>query len=192
MVSIFLLILIFLNEYVTRKKLSEKKVRTKKLVEIFFDLKVNFKVCFLIALSLAFFKLSLMLYKMILSNSIKTNKVVSDTSLIITTIERLLETTKFTVCWFKDNIITPLLKDSPKGSVLRRLYDKNPICFINLSKMKSEFDFTGKVRFISPSFIELFLAAFTKFKKDAEYFISPIFFEYIMVSIARAIRLIKK
>ena len=147
-----------------------------------------------IGLHLILFEIFIMFSTKIFTNNIKTSKVLVRTDNIITSLDQLLKS-EFVVCFFEDHIITEVTIESPKTSILRRLFDEkdfsnsklskeHPVervgnkCIIRTRKMKKGgFDFTGKALFINELFIKSFIIINVTKKPGVYYWQSEKLFE---------------
>ena len=114
------------------------------------------------------------------------------------------------VCFFEDHIITEVTIESPKTSILRRLFDEKdfsnsklsneyPVervgnkCIISIPKVpKTGVDFTGKALFINEVFILTFIDVHSIKKYDVNFWQSEPLFEVCITCYVSNTHLIDK
>lgn len=119
----------------------------------------------------------------------QTSNVLVRTDNIINSFEQLFKS-DLVVCFFEDHIITEVMIQSPKTSILSRLFDEEfdhskvklneknrNKCMINIPKIQTPMDFTGKAVFISELINKLFISTCIVRKPDVNYWKSTILFE---------------
>ena len=127
-----------------------------------------------LGVALIFFRAFVMFNKLFFSNSIKTLKVLVDTTNIINSLEKLLKS-KFTACFFTDHSSYNFISHSSESTLLGSVFEKSRKnrCLFNLSKLNArEIDLTSKALFVNPFFFKSILSSFVKETKNVNYFIS--------------------
>lgn len=172
---LFILISLFLNHRFNR--LREKKITIQILISNLFQFKHDFKhPVTKIGLKLIFCRLFLMLCQIIINNSIKTSKLLIDTSPLIKSLDQLLKS-DYTSCYFDDYFVFDHVINSPKTSLLKRVYSekrwlqsaiKKEECVLNLSKMREQIDMTGKAFLLNPLMTNNILSNFMKAKSKGQ------------------------
>ena len=117
---------------------------------------------------------------------------------------------EFVVCFIEDHIITKVTIESPKTSILRRLFDEkdfsnskllneHPVerignkCIISTPKIKKGgFDFSGKAMFINELFVKTFITINVFKKPDVYYWQSEPLFEVCITCYVSNTHLIDK
>ena len=123
------------------------------------------------------------------SNNMQTSNVLVKTDNLINTFEQLFAS-DFVVCFFEDHIITEVMIQSPKSSILRRLFyeefdhsnansnEKNrEKCMIKIPKIQTPIDFTGKAVFINELINKFFMSTYIIKKPNVNYWKSASLFE---------------
>lgn len=119
-----ILSLMFLIILILIAHLSSSKFMIIKLLDNFMQFKLDYTYpVSLIGLSLIFYHLFSMIFKIIISNQINTSKIVVDTSYIINSMDRLLEHDSM-ICWIKNDVEIRMAEQSPPYSAMKRLFDE--------------------------------------------------------------------
>lgn len=119
---VFVLTLLWLYDYIAPRPSLRFKIQ--KIILNFFKLKHTLKQpATKIGLVLIFYHCFWMLFKLLVTNGIQTDKIVVDQSALINSVGQLLRKNTV-VCWLKDDIEVSLAVQSPKHSFIRRLYEE--------------------------------------------------------------------
>lgn len=145
----FSLLIVALNCWINRTRKKRQKLSWKELLEHLLEFKRSTSLSRVskIALGILFFRLFLMLYRLLVANAMQTMKVLIDSSQIITNPEQLL-ISQYELCLPGDPDLHQILKAMPPGSLYRRTYERHlekGACLFGLSE-GGRIDFTNKVR----------------------------------------------
>lgn len=204
LMAAFIASLVFIGRLLSRD--GERQMRSRTILEHLLGFRVNRKNFTKFALVLAFFRLELFFCKILFANSIKTNTIVLETSHFITSLQQLLGSNKYLVCFFQNHILYQIAIESDPNSILNRLYveksnfveeDKLLVktdsgarepkkCVFNLSKLgKNPVDWTGKAFFVNSIIANLVLKSHTV-GQTGDYWLSPPMLDLIAVNYQRA------
>lgn len=176
----FIAFLLFINRLVSRRK---RNLKTKSILERLFGFRATQKSFSKFGLVLSFYRLFFMLCKMLYANGIKTSNTVLETGHFITSLQQLL-TSDFVVCFYEDHISLEIILESEQNTVLDRLFrEKSHLpagmnsqkysnkCVIDMSRIKSQIDLTGKALYANHLFSTLTVGKYALDNGQSNYWL---------------------
>ena len=148
-VIVFTLLMITMNLFVNQTRRAKQRISLKSFLENFFDVKKTsfFSRFSRLGIMLLFFRFFLMLYGLLVANSIQTKKTVIDRNRIITNPDQLFDSS-YEFCLAKDEDLYQVFRSMPKNSVQRRLFERHREgdCSVDINASNGPISLTKRVR----------------------------------------------